>query len=504
YVMYTSGSTGQPKGVMVSHRGIVNLITNSSFVALASDDALAFMNSPSFDPSTYDVWAALAHGARIVVIDRDTTLDPHRLAEKLVREQVTIVNTNNGLLHQYAYLIGDVFSRLKYLIGGSEQGSCKAYSTILQHGGPVRLENQYGPTEATVSATSYTATGALDQLKRLPIGRPISNTRVYVLDKHQNPVAIGVVGELYIGGHGVANGYLNQPELTAERFLPDPFANVQGARMYKTGDLVHYMSDGNLVFVGRNDNQIKIRGFRVELGEIEARLAEHLLVREAVVLALDVNGNNKRLVAYVVAEPNDNLVHTLREHLSVILPEYMIPSAYVRMDAFPLTNNDKIDRRALPEPRSDSLVTHAYVAPQGGHEIALAAIWSDLLKVERAGRHDNFFMLGGHSLLAVRMIESLRRKGFTLFVRALFENPTLHTLATCLRDDQAEAMIPPNTITLATKELTPDLLPLINLTQDDIDLIVNSVPGGVPNIQDIYALSPLQDGILFHHMMATA
>ncbi|KAF9921547.1 hypothetical protein BGZ67_000396, partial [Mortierella alpina] len=255
YVMYTSGSTGQPKGVMVSHRGIVNLITNSDFIALSPEDALAFMNSPSFDPSTYDVWAALAHGARIVVIDKDTALDPYRLAEELVLRQVTVVNTNNGLLHQYAYLIGDVLSRLRYLIAGSEQGSCKAYSAILQHGGPVRVDNQYGPTETTVSATSYTATGVLDQLERLPIGRPISNTRVYVLDKHQNPVPVGVIGELYIGGHGVANGYLNRPELTVERFLPDQFAKAQGARMYKTGDLVRYLPDGNLVFVGRNDNQ---------------------------------------------------------------------------------------------------------------------------------------------------------------------------------------------------------------------------------------------------------
>ncbi|CAO3566687.1 unnamed protein product [Mortierella alpina] len=503
YVMYTSGSTGQPKGVMVSHRGIINLITNSSFVELTSEDTLAFLNNPSFDPSTYDVWAALAHGARIVVIDRDTVLDPCRLAEKLDREQVTIVNTNNGLLHQYAYLIGDVFSRIRYLIGGSEQGSCKAFSAILQKGGPVRLDNQYGPTETTVSATSYTATGVLDHLKRLPIGRPISNTRVYVLDKYHNPVPLGVVGELYIGGHGVANGYLNQPELTAERFLPDPFTSIQGSRMYKTGDLVQYMHDGNLVFVGRNDNQVKIRGFRVELGEIETCLAKHPQVREAVVLALGESGDDKRLAAYVVAEPIDNLVHALRQYLSVSFPEYMIPSAFVRMDAFPLTNNGKIDRRALPEPKSDSLVTHAYVEPQGELEIALATIWSDLLKVERVGRHDNFFMLGGHSLLAVRVIERLRQKGYMLSVRTLFESPTLHSLATCLRKDQDEAAIPPNIISLDTKAITPDLLPLINLTQDDIDHIVHSVPGGVPNIQDIYALSPLQDGILFHHMMAT-
>ncbi|CAO3570306.1 unnamed protein product [Mortierella alpina] len=425
YVMYTSGSTGQPKGVMVPHRSIVNFITNSGFVELGPDDVLAFLNNPSFDPSTYDVWAALAHGARIVVIDKDTTLDPYRLAEELVRHQVTILNTNNGLLHQYAYLIGDVLSRLKYLIAGSEQGSCKAYSAILQHGGPVRVDNQYGPTEATVSATSYTATGELDQLERLPIGRPISNSRAYILDKHHNPVPVGVVGELYIGGHGVANGYLNRPDLTAERFLPDPFAKVQGARMYRTGDLVRYLPDGNLVFIGRNDNQVKVRGFRIELGEIEARLAEHPQVREAVVLALGEASDDKRLVAYVVAEPHDSLFCTLRAHLSVSLPEYMVPSAFVRMDAFPLTNNDKIDRRALPEPNSDCLAASEYIAPQGELEIALAAIWSDLLKVKAVGRHDNFFMLGGHSLLAVRLMNRVSSLGVRMSLSTLFSSPTL-------------------------------------------------------------------------------
>ncbi|KAF9216449.1 hypothetical protein BGZ59_009649 [Podila verticillata] len=451
YIMYTSGSTGRPKGVVVPHRGIVNLITNNEFAELGAEDVLAFSSNPAFDPSTYEIWAALVHGARIAVFDKDTTLDPYRLAEELVLRQVTLFSISNGLLHQYAYLIGDTLSRLKYLIGGAEQGSRKAYSAILQHGRPVRFVNHYGPTETTVTATIYTATSALDQLERLPIGRPISNTRVYVLDRHLAPVPIGVVGELYIGGAGVAKGYLNRPELTAERFLPDPFAKVQGARMYKTGDLVRYLPDGNLVFVGRKDNQVKIRGYRVELGEIEARLAEHPQVREAVVLVIGEGSDDKRLVAYVLAEPHDNLVHALRSHLSVSLPEYMVPSAFVRMDAFPLTNNNKIDRRALPELSSDSLVTSDYVPPQGRLEIALAAMWADLLNIERVGRHDNFFMLGGHSLLAVRMISTVRVSlGVDLKLHMLFSAPTLAGLALNLdgglvrdtRDDEYSVLIP--------------------------------------------------------------
>ncbi|CAO3566634.1 unnamed protein product [Mortierella alpina] len=504
YVMYTSGSTGRPKGVMVPHRGIVRLAINNGFATVDSSDRVAFVANPTFDVSTFDVWVPLLNGASIVIIDRETLLDPSRLAVALDHHQVTSLCLTTALLHQYVHVIGPALSRLKYLIGAGEQGLVEAYTEMAKHGGRVCVINMYGPTEASVVSTAYPITTATSQLHRLPIGRPISNTPQYVLDEHLVPVPIGVVGELCIGGPGVANGYLNQPVLTAERFLPDPFAKVQSARMYKTGDLVRYMSDGNLVFVGRNDNQIKIRGFRVELGEIEARLAEHPLVREAAVLALEIDNDGKRLVAYVLAGPHKDLANILHEYLPTTLPEYMIPSAFVRMDAFPLTNNGKIDRRALPEPDSDSLVTSGFVAPQGEDETALAAIWSDLLKIERVGRHDNFFMLGGHSLLAVKMIEYLRQKGYTLSVRALFENPSLHALATCLRNDQAEAAIPPNIISPATEALTPDLLPLINLTQDDIDLIVHSVPGGVHNIQDIYALSPLQDGILFHHMMATA
>ncbi|KAF9972445.1 hypothetical protein BGZ75_001499, partial [Mortierella antarctica] len=403
YVMYTSGSTGQPKGVMVPHCGIARLVLNNGYTEITPNDCVGFMINPSFDPSVFEVWSALLHGARLVIIDRNTVLDPHLLEAVLLRHQVTVLFMASAILHRYAFIIGRTLSNLKYLLGGGEQALVEAYATVAQSGGTVRVINTYGPTEASVHATTFTVTSAMGDcahMPLLPIGKPLSNTQVYVLDKALTPVPIGVVGELYIGGPGVANGYLNRPELTAERFLPDPFAKLQGARMYKTGDMVRYLRDGNLVFLGRNDNQVKIRGFRVELGEIEARLAEHSQVREAVVLSISENTGNKRLVAYVVAAPLENFVRILREYLSASLPEYMIPSAFVRMDAFPLTNNGKIDRRALPEPGSDSLVTSGFVAPQGEHEIALAAVWSDLLSVERVGRHDNFFMLGGHSLLA--------------------------------------------------------------------------------------------------------
>ncbi|WP_350307675.1 non-ribosomal peptide synthetase, partial [Photorhabdus viridis] len=361
-----------------------------------------------------------------------------------------------------------------------------------------RLCNLYGPSETT----TYSAWLSIPRGDRIieSIGRPIANTGLYLLDVYGQPVPLGVVGEIYIGGAGVARGYFNRPDLTAERFLPDPFSDNPEARMYRTGDLARYLPDGNLEFLGRNDQQVKIRGFRIEPGEIEARLLEHPAVSDSVVLAQG-DGPEKRLVAYVVAPADEGLIHSLRDHLSVQLPDYMVPSAFVRLDALPLTPNGKLDRRALPAPDNEAFAYQVYEAPQGETEIALAAIWRELLGIEQISRYDNFFALGGHSLLAIRMIERLRNLGLTLTARDLFQFPMLSDLAQTLGQHQA-VIVPPNVITSATTTLTPEVLPLIDLTQDDIDRIVRQVPGGVTHIQDIYALSPLQDGILFHHLLA--
>ncbi|KAG0223369.1 hypothetical protein BGW42_005931, partial [Actinomortierella wolfii] len=276
-------------------------------------------------------------------------------------------------------------------------------------------------------------------MDRLPIGRPIGNTRVYVLDKHLVPVPIGVVGELYIGGPGVANGYLNRPDLTAKSFIPDPFSDDDGARMYKTGDLVRYLPDGNLVFLGRGDNQIKIRGFRVELGEIETRLVDHPDIREAIVVT-NGEGSDKRLIAYVVCCSQGDLDLDLREYLSTRLPEYMIPSAFVQLDSMPLTNNGKVDRSSLPAPDAISFVDQDYEMPQGETENVLADLWSNLLKIDKIGRHDNFFKLGGHSLMAIRMISIVRaRLGVDLKLHSLLVAPTIAELArTALHADASD------------------------------------------------------------------
>ncbi|MBD2813407.1 amino acid adenylation domain-containing protein, partial [Xenorhabdus sp. Flor] len=500
YIMYTSGSTGTPKGVLVSHRAVIRLVINNGYAAIEPDDRVAFTANPAFDASTFEVWAPLLSGGALVVIDHTTLLTPIELVRAFQTHRITVLWLTIGLFNRLAAELSVVLPQIKILIFGGDIPDLSVIAQVLKHRPPQQLLQAYGPTEGTTFTTIYPVKALEEGMIRLPIGRPIANTRIYLLDSHGQPVPLGAIGEIYVGGDGVACGYLNRPELTAERFLIDPFSDNPDACMYRTGDLARYLPDGNLEFLGRNDQQVKIRGFRIEPGEIEARLAEHPLVREAVVLALG-DGLDKRLVAYVVADMDEELVNSLRTHLSAVLPDYMVPAAFVRLDAFPLTPNGKLDRRALPVPDSEAFARQIYETPQGETEIALAAIWGELLGMEQISRYDNFFALGGHSLLAVHMIGHLRQQGLALTASDLFQSPVLSDLARMLGQHQT-IEIPPNVITPATQQLTPAMLPLVDLTQADIDHIVEQVPGGIANIQDIYALSPLQDGILFHHLLA--
>ncbi|NWA29237.1 AMP-binding protein, partial [Pseudomonas gingeri] len=364
-----------------------------------------------------------------------------------------------------------------------------------------RLCNLYGPSETT----TYSSWVAMDREDGFAphIGKPVGNTQFYLLDEQQQPVPLGVPGEIYIGGAGVARGYLNRDDLTAERFLNDPFAITPNARMYRTGDLGRYLPDGNIEYLGRNDDQVKIRGFRIELGEIDARLAKHPAVHEAVVTAREDIPGDKRLVAYYTlsAEHSSVDITSLRHHLQETLPEYMVPAIYVVLEKLPLTPNGKLDRKALPAPDLDAVISRGYEAPQGETEITLARIWADLLKVDRVGRHDHFFELGGHSLLAVSLIERMRQAGLSADVRVLFGQPTLAALAAAVGGGR-EISVPANLIAPGCEQITPQMLPLISLTQAQIDQVVASVPGGVANVQDIYPLAPLQEGILYHHLSA--
>ncbi len=362
----------------------------------------------------------------------------------------------------------------------------------------------YGITETTVHVTyRRISKEEIESERGSLIGRPIQDLRTYLLDRHGQLVPVGVAGELYVGGAGVARGYLNRPELTAERFLPDPFSADPRGRMYRTGDLGKWRPDGTLEYLGRNDEQVKIRGFRIELGEIEAQLTSHPLVKEAVVIARGEAPGEKRLVGYVIPKESAAVpsAESLREHLKGMLPEYMVPSAFVALEALPLTSNGKLDRRALPAPDLSSYTSCEYEAPRGEVEEVLAGIWQELLHVERVGRHDNFFELGGHSLLIVQLMERLRRVGLSAEVRRVFESPTLSELAGTLIRGVEEIEVPPNLIPDGCERITPQMLPLVELEQEHIDRIAQMVPGGAANIQDIYPLAPLQEGMLFHHLL---
>ncbi|WP_338910464.1 amino acid adenylation domain-containing protein [Mycetohabitans rhizoxinica] len=418
YVIYTSGSTGQPKGVGATIGGLTNRLLWFTQDVLEEPPVTALKTSIGFVDSITETLGALLAGGMLVVFDNATVKDVPLFARRLRQTGVTHLVIVPSLLKCFLEKEKNQLDRLRVLICSGERLAPELARQVIATWPSIQLFNFYGSLEVNGDVTSYQY-GRVDQI--LPqgvIGRPIANTRIYLLDAQGQPVPLGAVGELYIGGVGVARGYLNRPELSAERFVRDPFSQEPYARMYKTGDLARYLPDGNLEFLGRNDDQVKIRGFRIEPGEIEACLTQHSQVRDAVVLVRGED-NGKRLVAYVVAEAVEHLASTLRAHVAASLPEYMVPSAFVRLDALPLTPNGKLDRRALPTPSADAFAHHAYEAPQGEFETTLAQIWAELLGVERVSRHDSFFALGGHSLLAVRLIERLRLLGLDLSVRAI-------------------------------------------------------------------------------------
>ncbi|MFK3648785.1 amino acid adenylation domain-containing protein [Lysobacter enzymogenes] len=506
YVIYTSGSTGEPKGVMVEHRNVLRLAVNNTFAVLGEGDCVAHCSNPSFDASTWEIWGALLNGARVLVIAADTVLDPPSFNRALLDGGATALWLTVGLFNEYQQALAPAFAGLRHLlIGGDALDPRKVAQALAAPQRPQRIVNGYGPTETTTFALTHDIVAVEPGARSIPIGRPIANSRAYLLDARLQPVPVGVAGELYLGGDGVARGYLNRPQLSAERFLADPFAAAAAgepaARMYKTGDLARWRSDGTVEFLGRNDFQVKIRGFRIELGEIEARLAGCAGVAEAVVLArADAGQAAKRLVAYCLAGEGFD-VAAVRAALASELPEYMLPSAFVRIDAWPLTANGKLDRRALPAPEHDAYARSEYAPPQGDAEQAAAAAWSEALKLERVGRDDNFFELGGHSLIAVALVQRLRRRGWRVDTAHLFAAASLKDFAAGLRRDAADAQVPPNRIPAGVQRIEPQMLPLATLTQAQIDTVVAAV-GGAADIQDIYPLAPLQEGILFHRMLA--
>lgn len=437
YVIYTSGSTGKPKGVEVPHRTVVNLLTSmKERPGLSEADRLLAVTSLSFDIAAFDLFLPLSVGARVEVVSRAVAADGHELRRRLVQGRASFMQATPATWQILLDAGWEGHRNFKALLGGEAVSRELADKLIAR---TASVWNGYGPTEATI----YTSLHPIqDEAGPVPIGRPIANVKVYILDSHLAPTPIGVPGELYIGGEGLAYGYLRRPELTAERFLRDPFDPSPGARLYRTGDLCRYRSDGAIQFLGRLDDQIKLRGFRIELGEIEAVLTAHPAVREAVVVARKDPPGGDRIVAYVVpaGEPAP-AIGDLRGALKEKLPEYMIPSAFVMLDALPRTPNNKVNRKALPAPAiaDREAIGHDYVAPRDAVEEYLATTWAKILGAPRVGIHDDFFELGGHSLLITALNLEVRRKyQVGLSLRDFFDTPTIAKFAAWIRKKQAE------------------------------------------------------------------
>lgn len=441
YVIFTSGSTGLPKGVMIEHQGMVNhLYAKVVDLKLSSGDVVAQTASQCFDISVWQFMAPLLTGGRVSIFDEESILDPAQLVGRVRREGITILEVVPSLLRA----ILDELQR-----GDSDPQSLVSLRCLLTTGEALPLElarewlkvypqipllNAYGPTECSDDVTHHLIAKAPSaEVTRMPIGKPIANMRMYVLDSSLQPVPPGVSGELYVAGDGVGRGYLHDAGQTVETFIPDPFAQMAGGRLYRTGDLVQFQEDGTIEFLGRRDQQVKVRGFRIELSEIEAVLSSHPQIRDAVVTASEDEGAEKRLIAYLVCSTQDGpTIQQLHQYLQERLPEYMIPSAFVVLDQLPLTATGKVDRKALPRAGSVALepVEHLYVPPDTPDEEVIAAIWAEVLRVEHVGKTDNFFELGGHSLLATQVISRLRSE-FRVEVplRRIFEAPTVAALA---------------------------------------------------------------------------
>ena len=452
YLIYTSGSTGQPKGIVIEHHNITRLVCNTDFIQILSNDRVAHVSNISFDAATFEVWGPLLNGGSIVLIPFDLAIEPQRFAAELVAQQITVLFMTTALFNQMVDQEPQALGSVRNVLFGGEAVDRERVERLMLEHPPERLLHVYGPTETTTFATWYLV-GELAKSHTVSIGKPITTTRAYVLDEGLELVPEGVSGELYIAGTGLARGYLNRPDLTASRFLADPFG-IPGTRMYRTGDVVRWSAGGNLEFLGRTDYQVKIRGFRVELGEIEAALLRRTEVAQATVMVREDQPGEKRLVGYVVsADGHSADTGSLSQHLALTLPEHMIPAALVLLTKLPLTPNGKLDRKALPAPDFN---TKAKIGrgPRTPQEEILCSMFAEIVGVARVGIHDNFFELGGHSLLATRLISRIRATlGVELSIRSLFETPTVAGLAEGL--DQAQKARP--ALQLATR---PEEIPL--------------------------------------------
>ena len=425
YVIYTSGSTGIPKGAAIPHRGVTRLVLETNYIQLTPEDRIAQASSSSFDAATFEIWGALLTGAQLVGIEKNVALSPREFAAELASRRITTLFITTALFNAVAREVQGAFGGLTHLLFGGEAVDPAAVREVLQHQPPRRLLHVYGPTETTTFASWFRVEDVAGGARTVPIGGPIGNTTLYVVDPSMQPVPAGVPGELFIGGAGLARGYLKRPDITAERFVPNPFATTPGERLYRTGDLVRWTADGDVEFIGRIDGQVKIRGFRIELREIEAVLAQHPAVRDAAVKVHERAGD-KRIAAYLIARGDaPPQPAELREFLKRKLPDYMVPSAFTWMERFPVNANGKIDARALPAPVFEAAEA---VVPSGELERRVTRIWTEVLGIPAVGLDDNFFDLGGHSLLLITLERRLREAlECEVKIVELFQFPTIRS-----------------------------------------------------------------------------
>ena len=439
YVIYTSGSTGRPKGVMVEHRNVVSLVKGVDYVSFTNNDNILSTGSFSFDATTFEYWGALLNGGRLVICDEKTLLNPTLLKQEIRKRKVTKMWFTSSWFNQLVETDITIFESLETILAGGEKLSEQHIVHVRQTYPHIQIVNGYGPTENTTFSLAYNVRETTFN-GSIPIGRPLNNRTAYILNDQFEPVPIGVPGEICLGGAGLSRGYLKREDLTNEKFIQSRF---DSARLYCTGDLGRWLPDGNIEYLGRLDDQVKIRGFRIELGEIESVVAQTGMVRQVVVVVKEDNERNKRLVAYII--PTDEFdQQQMIVAIEDKLPEYMLPSQWVELEQFPLTQNGKVDKRSLPEPDVNDLVNEStFTAPRTEIEEKLADIWKELLELDEVGIHDNFFDLGGHSLLAIRLISAIRKEtGAEVPISEVFEHPTIAELATFFQSAIDTVVIP--------------------------------------------------------------
>ncbi len=431
YIIYTSGSTGKPKGVVVPHRAINRLVKNTDYMQIEADHSIAQASNAAFDAATFEIWGALLNGAKLCNIPKETMLSAMDFADILKKKNISHIFITTALFNQIAGQVPNAFEHLDTVMFGGEQVDPPSVRKIIKAKPPKKLLHVYGPTENTTFSTWYQIKRVGQKITTIPIGKPIANSTCYVLDQYLNPVPVGIPGELYVGGDGVALEYLNRSDLTAERFIPNPLPHSFDSILYKTGDLVRYLSDGNIEFLARMDQQVKIRGFRIELGEIESLLKTAPAIKDAAVIVREDTPGDKQITAYYVSDGTSIQPRALRTFLLETLPEYMIPVVFMELDAIPLTPNGKVDRKALPIPqKSRSASAVEFVAPRNKLESYLANAWRDILSIDKIGVKDNFFELGGNSLKAAVFINRIQKDfNESTPVSAIFKAPTIHELA---------------------------------------------------------------------------